>query len=69
MIEGAKGRSAKAELVTYPGAYHAFDHPSLPLRERTGLAFTANDNGRAHIGTDQAARADAIKRVAEWLAR
>jgi dienelactone hydrolase len=69
MIEGARGRSAKAELVTYPGAYHAFDHPSLPLRERTGLAFTANDNGRAHIGTDQAARADAIKRVAEWLAR
>jgi dienelactone hydrolase len=67
MVAGARGRSAKAEIVTYPGAHHAFDHPNLPLRERSGLAYATG--GRAHVGTDPNARADAIRRVSEWLAR
>jgi dienelactone hydrolase len=69
MVAGARGRSARAEIVTYPGAHHGFDHPDLPLRERTGLAFTADGSGKAHVGTDPAAREDSIRRVTEWLAR
>jgi dienelactone hydrolase len=69
MAAGARGRSARVELVTYPGAHHAFDHPNLPLQERTGLAFTADGSGRAHVGTDANARQDSIRRVTEWLAR
>lgn len=69
MLSGARGRSAQASIVTYRGAHHDFDHPNLALQERTGLAFTADGSGRAHVGTDPAARADALKRVPEWLAR
>lgn len=36
---------------------------------RTGLAFSADGSGRAHSGTHPAARADALKRVPEWLKR
>jgi dienelactone hydrolase len=69
MVDGARGRSARAEIVTYPNAHHGFDHPNIPMRELAGLTFTANGSGRAHIGTDPAARDDAIRRVTEWLAR
>jgi dienelactone hydrolase len=69
MVAGARGRSALATLVVYPGAYHEFDRPDYPLRELTGLADTADGSGRAHIGTNAAARMDALTRVPEWLAR
>jgi dienelactone hydrolase len=69
MVAGARGRSALASLVVYPGAYHEFDRPDYPVRELTGLAYTADGSGRAHIGTNAAARTDALKRVPEWLAR
>lgn len=69
MVDGARGRSARAEIVTYPDAHHGFDHPNMPLRETTGLAFTGDGSGRAHLGTNSAARDDAIRRVTEWLAR
>jgi dienelactone hydrolase len=69
MVAGARGRSALASLVVYPGAYHEFDRPDYPLRELTGLANTADGSGRAHIGTNPAARTDALMRVPEWLAR
>jgi dienelactone hydrolase len=69
MVDGARGRSALADIVTYPNAHHAFDHPNMPLRETTGLAVTADGSGRAHLGTNVAAREDAIRRVTEWLAR
>jgi dienelactone hydrolase len=69
MVAGARGRSALASLVVYPGAYHEFDRPDYPVRELTGLANTADGSGRAHIGTNAAARIDALTRVPEWLAR
>jgi dienelactone hydrolase len=69
MVAGAQGRSARTSIVTYPGAHHGFDHPDLALRERTGLAFTADGSGKARVGTDPTGRADVIKRVPEWLAR
>ena len=69
MVRGAHGRSAFAEIIVYPGALHEFDHPDRPIAQRTGLAFSADGSGRAHVATDKKARADALKRVPEWLSR
>ena len=69
MVAGARGRSARALVHVYPGAYHDFDHPSRPLQVRSGYAFALDGSGRIHSGTNAAARADALKRVPEWLAR
>jgi dienelactone hydrolase len=69
MVAGARGRSAQASIVVYPGAYHEFDRPDYPVRLITGLANSADGSGRAHVGTNAAARTDAIMRVREWLLR
>ncbi len=69
MVAVARGRSARATLVTYPGAYHEFDRPNYPVRVLTGLAYSADGSGRAHVGTNPAARADALRRVPQWLMR
>jgi dienelactone hydrolase len=69
MVADAQGRGVAATLVTYPGAYHAFDRANFPLRELTGLRYSADGSGKAHVGTDEAARANALKRVPEWFAR
>ena len=50
------------DFVGYPGAYHDFDHPHLALRKRKA-AFSANGSGMVTIGTNPAARADAIRRT------
>jgi YD repeat-containing protein len=68
MVAGARGRSARAAIQIYPNAYHDFDHPNLPLQQRNGVLVNGTP-GRVHVGTDPVARADAMKRVAEWLAR
>ena len=69
MVAGARGRSARISFVVYPGAYHDFDHPNRPVQVRSGSAFSVDGSGKVHTGTNPAARADAIKRVQEWLAR
>jgi dienelactone hydrolase len=69
MVAGAKGRSARASIVVYPGAFHDFDHPSRPPQIRGGYAFSADGSGRIHSGTNATARADAQKRVSQWLGR
>lgn len=69
MVAGARGRSARVAIHVYPGAHHDFDHPNRPLQVRTGIAFSVAGSGRVHTGTHPAARADALKRVPEWLAR
>lgn len=58
----------RIRLVLVPGAYHDFDVPDVPIRTRTGLAFTAGRNGVAHTGTNQAGRAMALTLVPEWIA-
>jgi dienelactone hydrolase len=68
MVDGARGRSALARIVVYPGAYHDFDRPNLPLHAIAGTPDTAVPD-RGHLGSDPEARADSQKRVAEWLAR
>jgi dienelactone hydrolase len=69
MVAGARGRSAGTQITVYPGALHDFDRKDLAPQERSGLANTASPNGRVHIGTNAAARADAWKRVPEWFSR
>jgi len=65
----AKSGGLPVDIVTYPNAYHDFDHPNLPVHTIDGLAFTASGTGHAHTGTNPAARADAIARVPAFLAR
>jgi dienelactone hydrolase len=67
MVDGARGRSALARIVVYPGAYHDFDRANFPLHAIAGPDATVPERG--HLGTDAEARADSQKRVAEWLAR
>jgi dienelactone hydrolase len=69
MVAGARGRSAGTSIVVYPGTYHDFDHPNRPLQVRGGYAFAIDSSGKIHTGTNPAARADALKRVPQWLAR
>ncbi len=66
-LDGAIGRGAPIETEIYPGAYHAFDAPNQPRRElpdyrtRAGIVPI--------IGTDPAARQDALARLPAFLAR
>ena len=68
MVDGARGRSALARIVVYPGAVHEFDRANVPPQAIGGAADPALPE-RGHLGTDAEARADAQRRVAEWLAR
>ncbi len=68
MVDGARGRSALARIVVYPGAYHDFDRANFPLHA-IGSTSDAGLPEKGHVGTDAEARADSQKRVAEWLAR
>jgi dienelactone hydrolase len=52
-------------FIEYANAYHGFDAPHTRLRVREGLGKPKG--GKAHVGTDQAARASAIKEVMEIL--
>ena len=65
----AKADGEPVSLVIYPDAYHDFDHPNLSIRTHSGLVYTANGTGRAHTGTNLAARQDALKRVPDFLKR
>ncbi len=69
MVAGARGRSARTSIVKYRDAYHSFDRENLPLTELRGLAFTPDGSGRAYIGSNAEARADALRRVPAWLMR
>jgi len=65
LTAAAAARGEPVTHVGYPGAYHGFDAPNTPVHERTGLARAPG--GRAHVGTDPAARADALARVPAFL--
>lgn len=49
-------------FVGFPGAYHDFDHPDLPLRQRRA-AYSQRPDGRVTIGTNAKARSEAISAV------
>jgi dienelactone hydrolase len=63
----AAAAGPRLTYVEYPGAFHGFDAPGEPVRLRTGLAFSVRGDGTAHVGTDPAARADALRRVPAFL--
>jgi dienelactone hydrolase len=69
MVAGARGRSARVAIQVYAGAHHDFDHPNRALQVRSGYAFSVDGTGRIRSGTNSAARADALRRVPEWLSR
>jgi dienelactone hydrolase len=68
MVDGARGRSALARIVVYPGALHDFDRANFPPQAIGGASDPALPE-RGHLGVDPEARADAQKRVTEWLVR
>ncbi len=55
------------KYIEYPGAYHDFDAPGMPVHVRKRLS--AVRSGEAHLGTDPAARAAAITEVMTTLER
>lgn len=57
--------SPRITVHAYPGAHHQFDWPNMPQRTIPGVG--PNGTG-ATVGTDNAARADAIRRVPAFLA-
>jgi dienelactone hydrolase len=67
LVETAGAANEPVSITVYPDAYHDFDHPNLPVHTIEGLAFTANNNGRAHTGTNPAARQGALSRVPTFL--
>ena len=69
MVDAARGRSALTRIEIYPGAFHDFDRPELPLHAIGSAGTDAALPERGHIGTDAAARSDSQARVARWLAR
>ncbi|WNJ89311.1 dienelactone hydrolase family protein [Bosea sp. 685] len=56
-----------AQFTGFSGAYHDFDHPDLPLRERNA-AFSQRPDGKVTIGTNPEARQQAITAVMAILA-
>jgi dienelactone hydrolase len=66
------GRAAPSSGVTidshfYPGAYHNFDHPGLPIRVLSQLKLPP-DGRSPTIGTNQEAQSDAIGKGKQFLA-
>ena len=66
-LDGAIGRGASIETQIYPGAYHAFDAPNLNRLELP--AYRTRAGVVPIVGTDPAARQDALARVPAFLAR
>jgi len=66
-IDGAVARGANAQIVMYPGAYHAFDAPNLSRRELPDYVTRAGVV--PIVATDPVARADAQHRVTDFFAR
>jgi dienelactone hydrolase len=66
-VKGARARGAKIEFRVYPRAYHAFDAPHLkPIKFP---AYAQPKNVIPILGTDPAARRDALRRVPAFLAK
>jgi len=60
-------KSGKARINTYAGAYHDFDAPDMKLHQRHGVAYSANNSGVVHQGTNEPARRAAIDGTMDYL--
>lgn len=69
LIGRAQQNGFPARIKLYPGAYHNFDHPNMPVRTRKGRAYSGDGSGVVHQGTNMPARKDAIVRVLDFLPR
>jgi dienelactone hydrolase len=65
LVAAAAARGEPILYHGYPGAYHDFDAPHMKVHTRSGLARAPS--GIAHVGTNPAARDDALKRVPVFL--
>jgi dienelactone hydrolase len=66
LTERSRQAGMTIETVVYKGAYHDFDAPDAKVHVRSGVG---GPSGRATVGTEPKARADAQRRVEELLAR
>jgi len=66
-LDHAAARGSAIDLVAYPGAYHGFDAPNNTQRELP--EYTTRAGVVPIVGTDPAARADALLRVPAFLDR
>lgn len=67
LLDHAAERGSPIELHSYAGAYHDFDAPGMRLHEEPGYKTSAGVI--PVLGTDPAARADAIARMMAFLAQ
>ena len=67
LLQGAIARGSPIEMVVYPGAYHGFDAPNNRVRELPD--YRTRQGVVPIVGTDPAARADALARVPVFLQR
>jgi dienelactone hydrolase len=67
LLDGAAGRGSEIQVQTYAGAYHGFDRANSPRRELPEFRTAAGVV--PVVGTDPAAREDALSRVPAFLAR
>ena len=67
LLTGAAMRRPNIEMQVYPGAYHSFDAPNLSRRELP--EYRTRTEVVPIVGTDEAARADALVRVPAFLTR
>ncbi|MBL8571819.1 MAG: dienelactone hydrolase family protein [Phreatobacter sp.] len=65
LVDRAASYGAPVALVVYPGAVHDFDAPDMALHVRRNVGSTRS--GTATLGTDPAARDDAIRRVRDFV--
>ncbi|SEP81952.1 Dienelactone hydrolase [Faunimonas pinastri] len=65
--EGAASRGSPVRFHMYPGAYHDFDWPGRPVRKLTRIRTRNGDT--PIVGEDPQARADALDRVPDFLAK
>jgi dienelactone hydrolase len=66
----ARARGAPIAIKVYPGAHHGFDTPAMPVRYRPEVRNQSKGDGccGATVGTDPAARTDAILEVTRFFA-
>ena len=70
LIERARALGAPVAIKVYPGAHHSFDSPGTSVRYRPEVRNHSKqgDCSGATVGTDPAARADAIVQVTRFFA-
>lgn len=68
LVARSRAQGARAEIVTFPGAHHAFDRIGLATRFRADVRNLNSPSGwGATVGSHPQARADSLRRVEAFL--